>query len=380
MGPGHPPPSQVAVVVARRTRHSADARIRADSPARVGRGRPARPRTGSSTGPGNNGGAAAVRGGVRPGWPARAGPPHAGVRGLFVRLRQFGALLLLGAIWGSAYLLIALALGSFRPAVLVAVRLAIAAVFLLAALHARGLRLPARAGTWGALLLAAVVGVDAPFLLIAWGQQAIGSGMAGLLTSTTPLFTLPIAALWAREERPRAPQVAGVALGFAGVLVALGAGAPRPDGAATRAYLAVLGASLCYAVAGVYGRRAFRGLPTLVPAAGQVLCAALTMAPVALLVDGLPAARAAAVALGAVLALAIPGTAGGYLLFYWLLERTGATRTSMVTYIIAPLALVFGALFLGEPLAPRVILGLALILGGIALASGVAGRRAARMH
>jgi drug/metabolite transporter (DMT)-like permease len=294
---------------------------------------------------------------------------------LFVRLHQFGVLLLLGAIWGSSYLLIALALGSFRPAVLVAVRLAIAAAFLLAALHARGLRLPTRPGTWGALLLAAVIGIDAPFLLIAWGQQAISSGMAGILTSTTPLFTLPLAALWARAERPRAPQAAGVALGFVGVLVAIGVWELRPDGAATRAYLAVLGASLGYAVVGVYGRHAFRGLPTLVPATGQVLCAALTMAPVALLVDGLPAARPTAGALAALLALAIPGTAGGYLLFYWLLERTGATRTSMVTYIIAPLALVFGALFLAEPLAPRVTLGLALVIGGIALTNGVVGRR-----
>ncbi|MDP9371816.1 MAG: EamA family transporter [Chloroflexota bacterium] len=295
-----------------------------------------------------------------------------------MRLRQFSVLLLLGAIWGSAYLFIELALGAFRPAVLVAVRLVIAAACLLAALYARGLRLPAGPGTWGALLLAAVIGVDAPFLLIAWGQQAISSGMTGILTATTPLFTLPLAALWTRAERPRAPQLAGVALGFVGVLVAVGVAEVRPDGAATGAYLAVLGASLCYAVAGIYGRHAFRGLPTLVPAAGQVLCAALTMVPVALLVDGLPAARPSAGALGAVLALAIPGTAGGYILFYWLLERTGATRTSMVTYIIAPLALVFGALFLGEPLAPHVILGLALVIGGIALANGVVGARATR--
>ena len=119
------------------------------------------------------------------------------------------------------------------------------------------------------------------------------------------------------------------------------------------------------------GRRAFRGMPALVPATGQLLSGAILAVPYALLLRGLPTAAPSATALGAVLALAVLGTAAAYILLYWLMERIGATRTSMVTYLLPPFALVYGTLFLREAITLDAVLGLGLVVVGILLANGV---------
>jgi drug/metabolite transporter (DMT)-like permease len=121
-------------------------------------------------------------------------------------------------------------------------------------------------------------------------------------------------------------------------------------------------AAACYAISGIYARRAFRGMPALVPATGQMLAGALLITPYALLVRGIPAPLPSATAIGAVVALAVFGTAIAYILLYWLIDRMGATRSSMVTYLLPPFALVYGALFLGEAIALNALLGLVLVL------------------
>jgi drug/metabolite transporter (DMT)-like permease len=185
------------------------------------------------------------------------------------------------------------------------------------------------------------------------------------------LFSVLVAYFWTREERLSGLRLLGVALGFAGVVVAVGVEELDLARADTQAQLAVLVAAACYAVAGIYGRRAFRGMPALVPATGQMLTGALLITPYALVMRGIPAPLPSALALWSVVALAVFGTAMAYILLYWLMERIGATRTSMVTYLLPPFALVYGALFLQERIAFNAVLGLGLVIVGILLANGM---------
>ena len=287
-----------------------------------------------------------------------------------MRMRYLGVLVLLGAVWGASFLFIKIGVRELAPETLVALRLIIASLVLLGVLHARGLRLPARWRTWADFLFVGVIGLIFPYLLITWSEQSIPSGMAAILNATTPLFSVLVAYFWTREERLSGLRLLGVALGFAGVVVAVGVEELDLARADTQAQLAVLAAAACYGVAGIYGRRAFRGMPALAPATGQMLTGALLITPYALVMRGIPSPPSAT-ALWSVLALAVFGTAMAYILLYWLMERIGATRTSMVTYLLPPFALVYGALFLQERIALNALLGLGLVIVGILLANGV---------
>lgn len=294
-----------------------------------------------------------------------------------MHLRSLGVLLLLGLIWGASFLFIKVGVAEIPPATLVAVRLIIAVIILLIVLYSAGLRLPSSLRAWGDLAFVGIVGVVLPFLLITWGEQSIASSMAAILNATTPLFTMLLASVWTREDRMAGQRWVGVVIGFVGVIVAVGTGGLTFD-SGLLGKLAVLMAAVCYAVTAIFSRRAFRGMPALVPATGQILFGTLVITPVALVLDGVPRALPSAAAIGAVLALAILGTALAYLMYYWLLDRLGAPRTSMVTYLTPPLALVYGALLLSEPITLNALLGLGLVIAGIALANSVIRLRPAR--
>jgi drug/metabolite transporter (DMT)-like permease len=294
-----------------------------------------------------------------------------------MQTRYLGALVLLGAVWGASFLFIKVGVAELLPGTLVAIRLIVAALVLLGVLYARGLRLPARLRVWGDFLFTGVVGLVLPYLLITWGEQHIASGMAAILNATTPLFTLLLTYVWTQEERLNGLKLLGVAVGFVGVVVAVGVENLSLTDADALSHLAVLLAALCYGISGIYSRRAFRGLSPLVPAAGQMLAGALVITPLALAWGGLPS-MPSPLALGAVLALAVFGTALAYILLYWLLERLGATRTVMVTYLLPPFALVYGALFLHEAITLGALLGLGLVVAGILLSNGVIGQTFSR--
>src|SRR5262249_56754778 len=226
----------------------------------------------------------------------------------------------LGAMWGASFLFIKVAVAERPPETVVAGRLIIAALILLAVLRWRRLRLPASLRMWGHFLVVGICGVALPFVLITWGEQTIPSGMAAILNATTPLFATLIGYVWMREDGLGGLRLLGIALGFVGVVVAVGVQNMHLGGASLRGALAVLVAAACYGFSGLYGRRAFRGLPALVPATGQICAGALVITPIALARHGLPAVPSFYVA-GAVLALALLGTAIAYILLYWLMER-----------------------------------------------------------
>jgi drug/metabolite transporter (DMT)-like permease len=285
--------------------------------------------------------------------------------------RYLAGLFVLGAIWGASFMLIKISVAEVQPAAIVAIRLVIAAAVLLVALRLRGLALPRDRKTWRDFTLMGVVGVVLPFTLITWGQQFIPSNLTGILNAIVPILSALLAYIWAGEERLGGFRLLGIALGFAGVIVAIGLDGLNGSSAATLGELAVLAAALCYAVSGYYARKAFSGMPPLVPAAGQLSASAVVMVVATPLLGGFPTTMPSPTTVMAILALGLLATAVAYILFYWLIEQLGATRTAMVTYLIAPFGLLYGAVFLSEPVTTGAVLGLVLVIAGILITNGV---------
>lgn len=286
---------------------------------------------------------------------------------------------ILALIWGSSYLFIRIGVEQLPPFQLVFIRTAIAAVGLNLVVYGRGKRLPTDRRGWSDLLFLGIVNTVFPFALITWGETRIESGLASVLQGTAALFSLVIAHFLFADERITWRKVIGLLIGFLGVVVL----ASRSTGQANTethaslhllGQLAIVASSLCYAIGGAYSRKAMQNrLEPIVVAAGSMTVAALTTGIIAY---GAPIFGSASPVhlgqltpnvLGAILALGLVNTFGAYLIFYSLVAVLGAARTSMVTYIIPVVGLVLGALFLGEQVDVRLLIGAILIVGGIAI-------------
>jgi drug/metabolite transporter (DMT)-like permease len=275
-------------------------------------------------------------------------------------------LVLLGAIWGSSFLFIKVALEDLTPMQIVAGRVAVGALLLVTLLHARGGRIPRERQLLGPLAIMALIGNIVPFALITWGEQYITSSLTAILNSTTPLFTLLIAAVALEGESLRAMRATGVVLGFAGVGVIVG----FETTGSIEGMVAVTIASLSYAASFVYARRHLSGrdLPPLTLPATQLLISAVLTLPLALVdvVRTTPVLTLDATA--SALALGLLGTGWAYVLYYRLIADIGATSASFVTYLIPIFGIALGAVVLGEDLGLNTIAGAVLVIGGIALA------------
>ena len=211
-----------------------------------------------------------------------------------------------------------------------------------------------------------------PFSLIVWGQTHIASGLAAILNASTPLFTVVAAHLLTFDERLTGKRLAGVLIGFAGVVTMIGPAALRGLGSDILAQVAILCAAVSYAGAGIFGRRFNRmGVPPLATATGQVTASTLVLLPVALVVDRpWTLAIPNATVWGAVLGLALLSTSLAYVLYFRILASAGATNLLLVTFLIPLSAILLGGLILGEHLAPRHDVGMALIGCGLAAIDG----------
>jgi drug/metabolite transporter (DMT)-like permease len=286
--------------------------------------------------------------------------------------REWALLLTLSVLWGGSFLFIGVAVQELPPLTIVALRVVLAALALHGALRWMGLRMPSDARAWAAFFGMGLLNNAIPFTLIVWGQSHIASGLASILNATTPLFTVLVAHGLTSDERISGRRLAGVLIGFAGVALMIGGAALHSLGIDVAAQVAVLGAAISYAFAGVFGRR-FKvlGIAPMVTATGQVTASSAMLLPLAVLVDhpwALPVPSVATIA--AMLALALVSTAFAYFLFFRLLSSAGATNTALVTFLIPVSAVLFGATLLGERLAPRHFAGMALIAGGLVLIDG----------
>jgi drug/metabolite transporter (DMT)-like permease len=279
---------------------------------------------------------------------------------------------LLASLWGASYLFIKVAVDELEPAALMFFRLALAAAILLAVVaHEGALADVARA--WRAGLVLGTVNAAVPFTLIAWGEQHVDSGVAAIANATVPLFNALLVTRFLPSERLSVARLAGVLLGLAGVGVLAGGQPAAGGGLAVAGTFAVVASSLSYAGAGVYGQLRVRETAGPVLAAASISGGALVLLPLA--VWQLPLEVPSAKASGSVLALAVLGTAVAQLILFRMLRLHGSARLSLVTYLMPPIALFYGALLLDEPVRPEALAGLALILAGVAVGSGKMRRR-----
>lgn len=216
-----------------------------------------------------------------------------------------------------------------------------------------------------------------PFTLIVWGQAHIASGVASILNATTPLFTVVAAHFLTRDEKMNGGRLVGVVAGLLGVIVMIGGEALRSLSVNIVAELACIAAAFSYALAGIFGRR-FRplGVDPLATATGQVTASSMMLLPLEAIVDkpwtlALPSGAAVLALIG----VAIFSTALGYVLYFRILATAGATNLLLVTFLIPVSAILLGALALGETLALRSMLGMALIGAGLAAIDGRPWRR-----
>ncbi len=284
--------------------------------------------------------------------------------------------LVLSFVWGTSYLWIKVALATVPPLTLVAGRLTLGAVLVGVVVAIAREPLPRSPRQYGHLLVMSVVNIVVPFLLISVGEESMDSALAAILNATVPLFVIVIAPLFLPDEGITVARVAGLAIGFAGVLLLVAPGLAAGLGTSAPAELMMVASSLSYACGNVYARRNVRGLAPMIPALFQVGFAAAITVPLALLVDRpWTSVHPAPVALLAIAWLGFLGSGLAYLAYFTILRHWGSMRTSMTSYLLPVVGLAGGALVLGEPVTASRVGATVLIAGGIALVSSPAALR-----
>jgi drug/metabolite transporter (DMT)-like permease len=273
-------------------------------------------------------------------------------------------------LWGASFMFIKVADRQLAPATLIMGRLGLAAVtlalFAPITVGARETVVALRRHA-GWLLVVGLVNTAAPFWLLAWGERKIDSGLASIIQAAVPIFNALLAFAFFREARVRGLRLLGVGTGFVGVALLVGA---QPSGRILGA-VAVVGMALCYAAGGLLAGRHLRRTPPVVVALASTAVAAVVALPAGIVQA--PHTAPGWKEIASVVALGIPGTAIAYLLFFALIRNAGASYAALVTYLIPPIALAYGAIFLGERFGAAAFGGLALILAGVALGTGAVG-------
>lgn len=283
--------------------------------------------------------------------------------------REWALLVVLSVIWGGSFFFNEVALTAFGPLTVVFGRISLAAVTLLVYIRIRGHQLPTGKRVWGAFIIMGAINNAIPFSLIVWGQTHIDSGLASILNATTPLFTVVLAHFMTTDERMTGAKIAGIVLGIIGVAVLIGPDSLQTLDGPVLGKLAILGASLTYGLAGIFGRRMGR-YPPSVAATGMLICASVMMLPMMLIFETPMQADPTPAAWGAIVGIAVVCTAAAYLIYFHILAKAGATNLLLVTFLIPFSALMLGVTLLDEPFTASAVAGLALILAGLACVDG----------
>ena len=276
-------------------------------------------------------------------------------------------LILLGAIWGASYLFIKIGGAEIPAFTFVEVRTLVAASVLLGVLYVRKESIPRTRRAWVLLFAMGLFNGVIPYTAITWGETHIASGLAAILTAAMPLFTVIFAHFWTQDEKLTAPKAAGVVLGFIGVVILFVPEMQRGIQIEFWGEFAVVVAAASYGLATLIAHKYLGGVSHVMASTGQLASAALMMLPLSLAFDNPFVLRPSVQAIGSLLILSLLGTAFAYVLYYWLIEHTGATRTALVTYLIPITGILWGTLLLSEPIEWEAILGLLLIIAGVGL-------------
>ena len=285
--------------------------------------------------------------------------------------------LALGFMWGSSYLFIKIGVeeGGLPPFTLIGLRLGIGFAILAAVVALAREPLPREPRMYGHLLVMAVINIVLPFFLITWAEQSVESSLASILNGTVPLFVIVIAALFLRDEPITVNRVVGLLIGFVGVVILTSRGLGSIGQSNLAGELALIGSAISYAVGNVYARRNVQGLRPMIPAVFQVGFALVITTVLAFTFERPLELRLNTEAIVAVVWLGIMGSAFAYLAYFRLLKRWGATRTSMIAYLLPVFGIVLGFVVLAEPIDGRLLLGTALVIGGVALVNSKFGSR-----
>ena len=279
-------------------------------------------------------------------------------------------LALLALIWGASFLSIRIALDEVTVLWSVAWRVTLGVATLGSYLAIRRIPLPTDPRIWGAFLVMGLLNNVIPFTLMAWGQLHIESGLTAIFNAATAIFGVIVAALVFADERLTSRRALGVALGFVGVVTAIGWEALTTLDLRSLAQIAVVVGTLSYAFAGAFGRIALSKLRPEVAAFGMLLGSTSLMVPFAFVIEGPPTLILRPETYAAIGYYGVVATAGAYLLYYWVLARAGSGNLLLVTLMVAPIAIVLGAVVLNEELASRSYGGFALLALGLAVIDG----------
>ena len=278
---------------------------------------------------------------------------------------EFALLGLLALLWGSSYLFIKLAVSDIPPVTLIALRVSIAALFLVVVMRGRGERLPRDGETWRMLYVQAVFNSIGAWTILAWGQQHIDSGLASVLNSTSPIFVFFFTLFVTRHEAASPLKFLGACLGLCGVILIVGIDALSGLGRQVAGQLAALAGAVLYACAAIYGKRFARLSPTAT-AAGTMFCAAATLVPASLAIDRPWLLAPSLQAILAALALAVLCTGVALQIYFRLVRTLGSMGVASQAYLRAGIGVLLGLIVLGERLEPTVAAGLVLAIVGVA--------------
>jgi drug/metabolite transporter (DMT)-like permease len=279
--------------------------------------------------------------------------------------RSWTLLVIVAAMWGGSFMLTAIAIRDLAVPVVSLFRTGVGAIVLLPIALRRGALAGLRTQL-GPVFLLGVVQLAAPFLLLGFGQRSVPSGLAGILVSSTPLWTALLALRLDRAERARGRGLAGLAVGFVGVVLLCGLELSGAGDTLLGGALLLLGA-LSYALGGFLGKNRMRGMAPVGAITGAMVGGSIALAPFALatLPDRAPGLGpvAAAIALGAI-------SGGlGWLLYYTVLAECGPAKATVALYLVPAFAVVYGVALLGETITAGAIAGLALVVSGSWLAA-----------
>lgn len=284
-------------------------------------------------------------------------------------LLSWSQLVLMSLIWGGSFLLIKITVQEIPPATMTAGRLMVAATAVALVAVLSGTVWPRDRRLWLGLVLLGALNSTIPLCLASWGQQYIEVGLAGILNAATPLFAVILTPLLIGEERFTVMRLTGILSGIAGVAILFGPSALSGAGTEVLGSLAVLGASLCYALAAIAGRR-FSGQSLLVLTTGQLAGAALWSVPLALWLDRPWTLSPGVASIASILAQGLVCSAFAYLLYFMLLKSAGATNTTLVTLLAPVSATLLGMVVLGERPGPEMAISFGLVAIGLVLVDG----------
>ena len=279
--------------------------------------------------------------------------------------RDIALLGLLATVWGGSYTFIKIGVATISPITMIASRTIIAALILLMVMRFLGVAMPRDGANWRRFMTQSLINSAVPFTLIAWAEQYIDASLGTILNSTSPIFTFLLTATITRHEPVTGRKLIGVLLGIAGIALVVGPSALQGVGTHLVAQLAILAATLCYACAAIFGR-SFGTLHPLVPATGSMISGAVILTPMSLIFEHPWTLTPSTASLLALFCLAVFSTAMAFILYFYLLRALGSVGVTAQAYLRVPVGVFLGIVFLGETLTVNAMIGLVLVVGGVA--------------